>query len=85
MSKYDPKLFGHAVHKQRLAMGLSLREIAVVLSLAPSTLHRIENGASCDVLSFLTLSEWLHKPIPELPEPCKRCHGTGLESERQKK
>ncbi len=76
---YDPIAFGRCVSKQRIAQGLSLREIASALKIATSTVFRIENGAACDVETFLILSKWLNKPIPELPEPCRYCRGSGLE------
>lgn len=78
--RHDPIAFGKAVAKKRRMLGLSLREIAEPLGMAYTTLHRIENGASCDVENFLILAEWLNQPVPELPSPCKRCHGSGLET-----
>ncbi len=76
---HDPVTFGKMVARRREAMGLSLRDIAGPLGVAVSTLHRMENGASCDIETYLILCKWLKHPVPELPEICRRCGGTGLE------
>ncbi len=75
---HDPVEFGRMIAKRRTSMGLSLREIAGPLKLSPSTLHRMENGASCDISTYLILAKWLNHPVPELPSFCDKCKGTGL-------
>ncbi len=80
LTYHDPVAFGQLIARRRQTMGLSLRDVAGPLGLAVSTLHRMENGASCDINTYLILAKWLKHPVPELPELCRKCKGSGLEA-----
>lgn len=74
---FDPKAFGVEIARKRDAEKWTLRGLAELVGVAPSTIHRIEKGASTDVESFLRLSAWLERPH-RVPKLCKQCNGTGV-------
>lgn len=56
---FDTNYFAERVKVRREALGLSLRELAVLLEVSPSTLSRIERGKKPDIDTFGQICEWL--------------------------
>ncbi|MYV52517.1 helix-turn-helix transcriptional regulator [Streptomyces sp. SID3212] len=57
-------LYG-ALDAQRVARGLSWRQLAKELEVSPSLLSRMANGLRPDVDAFITLVQWLGVPAEQ--------------------
>lgn len=57
--KFDAGHFGWSVQNHRVALRISLRELAEEVGISAATLSRIERGNSPDLLSFGQLCAWM--------------------------
>lgn len=58
---------GRAIHRKRVELGLSLRDVANETDVSASTLSRIENGTGKpDADNIARLTEWLDVPMERI-------------------
>lgn len=58
---------GRAIHRKRVELGLSLRDVANETEVSASTLSRIENGTGKpDADNIARLTEWLDVPMERI-------------------
>ena len=63
--QFDQSRFYEAVEQSRRETGLSWRQIALRLSLSPSTFTRLAQGRRPDVDTFVKLLAWMGRPASD--------------------
>jgi transcriptional regulator with XRE-family HTH domain len=63
--QFDQARFYDAVEQNRRVAGLSWRQLALRLSLSPSTFTRLAQGRRPDVDTFVKLLAWMERPAAD--------------------
>ena len=73
--------FGEHLRARRLALGLTLREVAAIIGVSAPYIHDVEMGSRKLALArYSAMAEALQVTLPALlqwSDACPRCKGTG--------
>ena len=63
MRRFDSQALYEALNQQRLAQGLTWREVAAEIGVSVTTITRIKNGGRMEVDGMLAMVGWLNTPV----------------------
>jgi Trp operon repressor len=63
MKRFDSRALYQALEAQRLARGLSWREVSEQIGVSVATITRTHNGARMEVDGMLAMVTWLGVPV----------------------
>ena len=63
MRRFDSQELYEALNQQRLAQGLTWREVAAEIGVSVTTITRIKNGGRMEVDGMLAMVGWLNTPV----------------------
>ena len=63
MRRFDSQALYEALNQQRLAQGLTWREVAAEIGVSVTTITRIKDGGRMEVDGMLAMVDWLNLPV----------------------